>query len=432
MGGALPGGANAFTSQASGAGGGSCIGIARTLVFGVEHDSSASVQSGPVNDWPLEWQIWQAIDTPTILRETGRSKAATTFSVDCASPANDFPVDFYSTLNINLRKLNRRGAELGIRCVANYPGFGDAIYGMGADNEWLFQIGEVTPSPMDWGGRVNGLADYLGIDERSGGNTYGSNGYATDAEVPEGASVDTITWEGEADATTTLDILVNNAVAQNIALTGAGGELPLAVTVTAGQTLAVRYAAGPTPVNMTVTLWLRKNQKKTLSLQALVAKYTSVPGATGAPTVRWEARRFSGDAGRIEITGVRHDLNQAQPLVTSESVTNCEEPVSCPVSTRLLIAYDVNPPTSWDWTVPDAPFVIGIGAPVSIIWEFSGPLPDIPGVVVSPPATGPVSWNPVSNQLSWTFNQPAGDTFPSVTSGACEYSFGDPTTTGVP
>jgi hypothetical protein len=344
-----------------------CTDVPRNLITAFEHDSAASVESAGVASWPLEWQSWQDIQTPNTVFEAGRSKAGGPDSIDCASPANDFAAFFHSTLNLNVQKLSRRGSILAVRCVANYPGAGDDVYAIGLDDRWEFTIGNSVPSPMDWGGRVNGLGNYLGIDERSGGNTYGSNGYATDAVVAEASSVDTITWEGEADNTTTLDILVNNSVAQNIALTGAAGELELSVSVGDDDTLAVRYAAGPVPVNMTVTLWLRKNEEKSMSLKALIEPYTNVVGATGAPTVRWQARRLSGDGGTISITGCRHDVVQAMPVYTVESIDNCEASVSCLAASSANVTDNFGAVT---------PITLGTGAGSFVTWTA----PDIGNV----------------------------------------------------
>ena len=171
-----------------------------------------------------------------------------------------------------------------------------------------------------------------------------------------------------------------------------------------------------------------------LSFSCRVPSASAIGGPAVPPTVRAELTRIGGNNNAININRADWYTKQCLPIIESLTIENCESTVapSCPNLTRILVSEGGNPPVSWDWTVPDPPIVVGDTAPVFIIFEFDGPLPDIPGTTVSPPNVGPISWNPGTNQLSWTFSQPSGDTFPKVTSSTCEYEFADPTTTGVP
>lgn len=175
---------------------------------------------------------------------------------------------------------------------------------------------------------------------------------------------------------------------------------------------------------------------RSVLVPSLKAIQEVIPTADQTPVVTLHVEQLDNALGSVEIlANSQWYAKQIFPKVESIEVLNCEAatpPADCPSVTRVFVQFGANPPTSWDWTVPDPPFVIGIGTPVNVIFEFDGPLPDIPATTVSPPPLGAVSWNPVNNQLSWQFSQPPGDTFPKVEDDDCLFEFDDPTTTGVP
>ncbi len=128
-----------------GDGDGDCAPVTRTLITAFEHDSTAQIDNAgePLQFWPLIADGWVTVEMGNVVREHGRSQAGPGSSIDVSAlggpPGLD--IEFEAVLNLCVRKTTANATQIGVRCVASYPGAPPIILAPKPADEWCRALG---------------------------------------------------------------------------------------------------------------------------------------------------------------------------------------------------------------------------------------------------------------------------------------------------